>query len=44
MKPPEKTDDAYVWAEYYEGLIDYLYTCVPCLDGLIDMYNEEEDE
>ena len=29
--------------DYYEGLLDYLYDHVPCLDELIEMYNEEED-
>ena len=26
--------------EYYEGLIDFLYDMVPCLDDLIEQYNE----
>ena len=25
---------------YYEGLIDFLYDMVPCLDDLIEQYNE----
>ena len=30
--------------EYYEALIDYLDDRVPCLDELITMFNEGEDE
>ena len=26
--------------EYYEGLIDFLDDMVPCLDDLIEQYNE----
>ena len=27
---------------YYEGLIDYLYDVVPCLDVLIDKFNSQQ--
>ena len=30
--------------EYYEGLLDFLDDNVPCLDELITIYNESEDD
>ena len=37
---PQAVNNSGHTVEYYEGLVDFLYDMVPCLDDLIEQYNE----